>query len=403
MMDKTDVDRRPIAIVDYVVNEQSPSGSCHLRILEALCGEIDFTVFATEFDNPDPARIGWVPVPCFFRPLAARYVSFYAASALALRRHTKRGGLVQAVESCTYRQDMAYVHFCHRAFLRHHWREARPTGIRRFSQYVNHHLRAAGEGRAVRRASTVVVPSQTLALELHAEHGVDMDRVRVIPNPVAVDRFYRPSDSHREELRGGLGVAQSDLLVVFVALGHFERKGLPELLSALTMTAATVRLVVVGGKDDLVRAYRNRVTRLGLTGRVEFVGQQPDVRPFLWAADVFAAPSAYEVFPLATLQAAAAGLPLVVTPLDAVASFFEDGRNGIAVSRDGGDIANALSRLDAGEAAWRLELGAAARRAAAQFDAPHFAARWRDLYRELGILEVAPDTVERRAPAGPIG
>jgi glycosyltransferase involved in cell wall biosynthesis len=386
-MDKTGL---PVTIVDYVVNEQSPSGSCHLRILDALCGEIDFTVFATEFDNPNPARIRWVRVPCVFRPLAARYLSFYATSTLALRRHRTPVRLVQAVESCTYYQDIAYVHFCHRAFLRHHWREARPTGIRRFSHYVNHRLRAAGEGRAVRRARPVVVPSQTLAFELQAQHGVDLERVRVIPNPVAVDRFSRPSDSRRQELRAKLGIGQSDLLVAFVALGHYERKGLPELLSALTMTPASVRLVVVGGKDYLVRAYRHRVTRLGLTGRVEFVGQQTDVRPFLWAADAFAAPSAYEVFPLGTLQAAAAGLPLVVTPLAAVSSFFEDGRNGIAVARDAADIARALSRLATGEPAWRHKLGAEARRAAAEFDDSRFVERWRDLYRELGRLSSTP-------------
>jgi glycosyltransferase involved in cell wall biosynthesis len=235
-----------------------------------------------------------------------------------------------------------------------------------------------------------VVPSEALALELKAEHDLDMERVRVIPNPVEAAGFHRPADFRRDEVRITLGAGPSDFLVSFVALSHYERKGLPELLQALTVTPATVRLVVVGGKDDLIRAYRNRVARLGLSDRVEFVGNQSDVRPFLWAADAFVAPAAYEVFPLATLQGAAAGLPLVLTPLDAVASFFEDGRNGLAVSRDSGDIASALSRLAAGEAAWRLKLGAEARRAAAQFDAPRFVERWRDLYRELGVLGGCP-------------
>lgn len=386
-MDSTDAGRSRVAIVDYAVTEQSPPGSCHLRIVEALRGEIDFTVFATEFDNPAPTRIEWVRVFSVIRPLAARFLSFFAISTFALaRRRNAPVDLVQGIESCTYRQDISYVHFCHRAFLRHHWRQARPTGLRRLSHYLNHRVRSAAERRAVRRASIVVVPSEALARELQAEHAVDMDRVRVIPNPVALDRFNRPGDFPREKLRSTLRVSPNDMLVVFVALGHYERKGLPELLSALTMTPATVRLVVVGGKDDLVRAYRNRSTRLGLTDRVEFVGDQTDVRPFLWAADVYAAPSAYEVFPLATLQAAAAGLPLVVTPLAAVASFFADGRNGIAIDRDVADIARALGRLAESEPAWRLELGAEARRAAAGFDVPRFAERWRDLYRELELL-----------------
>jgi glycosyltransferase involved in cell wall biosynthesis len=386
-MDSVEPGRPAIAIVDYVVTEQSPSGSCHRWILEALCGEIEFTVFATQFDNPDPARIEWIRVPSVARPLAALFLSFYTTSSWALARRRKSSfQLVQAFESCTRREDIAYVHFCHRAFLRHHWREARPAGLRRFSHYANHRLRSVGERRVVRRASIVVVPSDALAAELQTEHRVDMDRVRVIPNPVAAARFQRPGDFRRDEVRSTLGAGRSDFLVAFVALGHYERKGLPELLGALTMTPATTRLVVVGGTGDLVRTYRNRVARLGLADRVEFVGHQADVRPLLWAADAFAAPSAYEVFPLATLQAAAAGLPLVVTPLAAVSSFFEDGRNGIAIDRDAADIARALARLATGEPAWRLGLGAQARRAAAEFDAPRFIERWRDLYRELGVL-----------------
>jgi glycosyltransferase involved in cell wall biosynthesis len=390
-VNSTKADRPRVAIVDYAVTEQSPSGSCHLRIVDALCGEIDFTVFASEFDNPDPTRIEWVRVSSVTRPLAARFLSFYATSAFALARPRNAPvQLVQAVESSTYRQDISYVHFCHRAFLRHHWRQARPAGLRRFSHYLNHHVRSVAERRAVRKARIVVVPSEALARELQTEHAVDMERVRVIPNPVALDRFGRPADFPREETRRALRAGPSDLLVVFVALGHFERKGLPHLLSALTMTTPTVRWVVVGGKGDLVRAYRRRTKRLDLADRVEFVGDQRDVRPFLWSADAFAAPSAYESFSLATFQAAAAGLPLVVTPLTAIAPVFEDGRNGIAVDRDAADIARALGRLAEGEPAWRLELGAEARRAAADFDVPHFAERWRDLYRELLGVRTGP-------------
>jgi glycosyltransferase involved in cell wall biosynthesis len=373
--------------VDYAVIEQSPPGSCQLRIVEALRREIDFTVFATEFENPDPTRIEWVPVPSVTRPLAARFVSFYATSTLAFARQSdRRIQLIQGIESCTYRQDISYVHFCHRAFLRHHWRQARPSGLRRLSHYANHRVRSAGERRSVHRARLIVVPSEHLAQELRAEHAIDLERVRVIPNPVAVASLGRPADFPREEMRSALSAGRSDLVVVFVALGHYERKGLPELLTALTRTPPRVRLVVVGGKDDLVRTYQGRAARLGLADRVEFVGDQTDVRPFLWAADAYAAPSAYEVFPLATLQAAAAGLPLVVTPLAAVASFFADGRNGIAVDRDVADIARALGSLAESDPAWRLELGAEARRAAAPFDVAYFVERWRELYRELGLL-----------------
>src|SRR4051794_40787317 len=64
---------RRIAIFDHAVTDQSPAGSCHLRLLENLSGELDFTVFATEFHNPDPRRIRWVRIPALRRPLPVRY------------------------------------------------------------------------------------------------------------------------------------------------------------------------------------------------------------------------------------------------------------------------------------------------------------------------------------------
>ena len=44
---------------------------------------------------------------------------------------------------------------------------------------------------------------------------------------------------------------------LFVALGQFERKGLPLLLQALgTAGMERVKLIVVGGEPDLIARYR---------------------------------------------------------------------------------------------------------------------------------------------------
>ena len=51
-----------------------------------------------------------------------------------------------------------------------------------------------------------------------------------------------------------------------------------------------------------------------------FVGRETQVRPFLWLADAFVFPTAYEAFSLSILEAAA-GLPLIVTRVDGVGDF----------------------------------------------------------------------------------
>ena len=88
-----------------------------------------------------------------------------------------------------------------------------------------------------------------------------------------------------------------DLVGLFVALGQFERKGLPLLMQALaTAGMERVKLIVVGGEADLLARYREQAEKLGIGDRVRFVGMQSDVRPFLWSSDVFVFPSLYETF-----------------------------------------------------------------------------------------------------------
>lgn len=45
-----------IAIFDYMVTRNNPAGSCNRRIVEELCNEHNFTVFAVDFENPNPKR-----------------------------------------------------------------------------------------------------------------------------------------------------------------------------------------------------------------------------------------------------------------------------------------------------------------------------------------------------------
>ena len=92
-----------IAVFDYRVTATNPCGSCHLRMLRDLCGEHEFVVFATEFENPCPGRIEFVRVPAPRRPLALLFVAFHVLAPMCYAWHRlrtrKRFDLVQMVES----------------------------------------------------------------------------------------------------------------------------------------------------------------------------------------------------------------------------------------------------------------------------------------------------------------
>jgi UDP-glucose:(heptosyl)LPS alpha-1,3-glucosyltransferase len=92
----------------------------------------------------------------------------------------------------------------------------------------------------------------------------------------------------------------------------------------------------------------------------------PEIERYYAAADVFLLPTFYEAFSLATLEAAASGLPLVVTKVNGTEELIEDGRNGFFIERDGDDIAHRLRQLR-DDHRLRTMLGDAARQSALRY------------------------------------
>jgi len=376
-----------IAVVDYKIVPTNPIGGCHLRMLRGLCQEHDFTIFAIEFENPCPERIRWIRIPAPRRPQALLFVVFHLLASLFVARERvvrrTRFDLVQKVESNLGFGDVAYAQFCHRAYLKNHWRQTRAPGLRGRLRWLDHTLHALLEPWVYRRVRTIVVASRGLARELAAEYPATGGKIRVIPNPVDLDRMRPPEDFEREAWRRRLGIGPADRALAFVALGHFERKGLPILLDAIArLDGPRPKLVVVGGTADLVDAYRARARHLGLEETVVFAGAQRDVRPYLWAVDAFALPSSYEVFPLVALEAAAAGLPLIVTPLYGVEEFVRSGEHGLVVGRSPDGVAAGLAEFMALSPEARHAMGDRARRDVAQYATGNFVAAWRAFYAD---------------------
>jgi glycosyltransferase involved in cell wall biosynthesis len=194
----------------------------------------------------------------------------------------------------------------------------------------------------VRRASSVLVVG-SLARDSVVALGADPTHVRVFANTVDVDAWTARAEglrARRDELRAGLGLAEGDLVVVSVARLAPE-KGLDTLLDAAA--AAGARAVVVGDGPDR--------ERLAARGDSVLTGELPEERvaEAYVAADVFALLSLHEPWGVAVNEAAASGLPLVLSErVGAAGDLLRDGENGYVVPA--GDVAaatDALSRLAA--------------------------------------------------------
>jgi UDP-glucose:(heptosyl)LPS alpha-1,3-glucosyltransferase len=207
---------------------------------------------------------------------------------------------------------------------------------------------ALAESRLYRSGhlKTVAAVSSGIGREVVAAYGVDPTKVAVVFN--AVDPRMVATASQRPTLRlqarSQLGIHPDEVILLFVGAGDWKRKGLGLVLEALArLRQGNWRLLVVGSGD--IEFYSQSALSVGLRDKVIFAGFRRRVEDCYFASDLFVYPSGYEAFPLVALEAAGAGLPLVVTEVNGVAEFIEDGRNGLIVEREAESIAEALSQL----------------------------------------------------------
>lgn len=377
-----------IAILDYETVRTNPYGNVHLRLIDKFCDEHDFTVYSVTFDNPRPDSVRWVRVPAPRRPLALMFFAFHLFVAVLMLRDRlwkrQRYDIVQSVEANAFGANLIESQFCHRAFLRDHWATSHPTGWRRWVRWVFEAAAAVVEPWVLRRADLVTCPSNGTERDIVATYPFLDGKTTVIHNPVEVAAQRSPSDFDVAGFRRQHELPIDRVLLVFVALGHYERKGLPVILDALADGASDeAHLVVIGGYPDLVERYETIAQRRGIAGRVDFLGMQPDVRPFLWASDAFVFPSSYEAFAFVILEAAASGLPLIVTRLHGAEEFVESGRNGVVVDRDAPSVRKAIDHIVHIGADGRAELGAKAMADVQAFNASRFLEGWRRLYESF--------------------
>jgi glycosyltransferase involved in cell wall biosynthesis len=381
-----------IAVFNYVIAPHSGPGSRDVEVLEQLRAEHEFTVFASKLVLPDGGSdgIAHMAVRTIPRPAFPSFLLYFAGACVSYAR-SKLGGrrfdLLHVTDASFPVGDICYAHFCHRGYLKEVWPRVRTRITPRVvNNWASHTVRAVIERGLVRRARVIVVPSAGLGRDFARIYPDVEDKVTVIPNTVDVAHFCQPDGFDRSEIRRRMETDDAHSAFVFVALGHFERKGLPTLLEALATDDPALeraRLWVVGGEAGLVAAYRERTQQLGIADRVSFAGRTDDVRPFLWSADAFVLPSHYEAFSAALLEAAAAGLPAIATRISGSEEVLRDGVNGFEVDLSAAAIAAGLRRFLELDARERDAMRNAARESVSPLGPERFISEWRALYASL--------------------
>ncbi len=214
----------------------------------------------------------------------------------------------------------------------------------------------------LRRMNHVVFGSKRQQAQWQNEFRIRPEACRVVYNGVDSVRYHPPAPLEREAARRRLGLAPDTLVFVSVAQLRPE-KGHDHLIDAFAGDGlpSDRALILVG--DGVRRAdLQAQAQRLGLADRVIFAGEQADVRPWIHASDAFVlASTAVETFSNAALEAAASGLPLVMTDIGGARELVgEQGHQWLVPPGDVSALESVLTRLSR-DAATLAQAGAAAR------------------------------------------
>jgi glycosyltransferase involved in cell wall biosynthesis len=193
------------------------------------------------------------------------------------------------------------------------------------------------------------------------EVRVSPKRLQVIANGIDAERF-RPTRK-QSEIRAELGIP-GDAFVVGSAGRLAPVKNYQMLLAAAARChdeGVPVHVVLFGEGAERT-ALRELSQALKIEQNVSFVGWRTDLDRVLGALDAFVLTSHSEGLPLAMLEAMAAELPVVSTPVGDIPRVVEEGQSGHFVAV--GDVTTLADRLQrfAADPTARRSMGSFARR-----------------------------------------
>lgn len=149
--------------------------------------------------------------------------------------------------------------------------------------------------------------------------GLSPSRIKVIPNGISFADRTGSSPAAQAALKARLLPRRSDATWLLYLARIHGRKGQDHAIrlweSLPPQSRAKCALIFVGAETEpgRLRKLRLLIRRASDRDRIHLIGPAVDPTPWLQAADVFVSCSEYEGMPLAPLEAAGAGMPLVLS------------------------------------------------------------------------------------------
>jgi len=154
--------------------------------------------------------------------------------------------------------------------------------------------------------------------------------IEIVPNGVDIKHFTQ--DYKIEDLLALKNklVIKDDEKIIITTSRLVEKNAVDDVIKALEHLPANIKFLILGiGPDE--NNLKLLVKNLKLENRVLFLGHigQEDLPKYLAMADIFIRPSLSEGQGISFIEAMAAGLPIIATPVGGIVDFLHDKETGL--------------------------------------------------------------------------
>jgi UDP-glucose:(heptosyl)LPS alpha-1,3-glucosyltransferase len=182
--------------------------------------------------------------------------------------------------------------------------------------------------------------------QFQSEYGMPDRRVRVIRGGIDAEKIQNDAVRHDGQLLRQRFDPNNELAIFVFAAMNFRLKGLGWLIDSASAAAGRrgsdtrdFRVLVIGSED--YARYWRQAQRMGVGGRVIFMGGTTQMPAMLTLADAVVLPTYNDACSRLILEGLAAGRPGITTRFNGAADFLENGKYGITIDRC--DDVNALA------------------------------------------------------------
>lgn len=192
---------------------------------------------------------------------------------------------------------------------------------------------------AVRDYDAIVACSESNAETLEERYALSPIPIR---NGVDADTFCPPTDTARKNARRSLGIPDGSFAVV-ATCGCSVRKRTLDVVRAFSDASAHGVVLNILGEGPLYEECLKEAA----DGSVSLVGNRDDVPLWLSASDCFISMASSEGLPMAALEAASCGLPLVLSNIPPHREIAEILGSGVALVESPVEAWNAIRKMAA--------------------------------------------------------